>query len=80
MGFECNIMGLEDLILFKAALGRFGPDDWGKHKDDLSDVEGLIGAQNVDWGKLLERSRLLGMEARLKEKVTSLGHEVKVGF
>jgi len=80
MGLNCRIMGLEDLILFKAALGRFGPDDWGKHKDDLSDVEGLIGAQNVDWGKLLERSRLLGMEARLKEKVTSLGHEVKVGF
>jgi len=70
----------EDLILFKAALGRSGPDDWGKHKDDLIDIEGLIGAQNVDWDNLVRRARILGMEARLKEKLSALGSEVKVGF
>ena len=80
MGHECRIMGLEDLILFKAALGRSGPDDWGKHKDDLIDIEGLIGAQNVDWDNLVRRARILGMEARLKEKLSALGSEVKVGF
>lgn len=78
MGLPCKIMGLEDLILFKAALGRLGPDDWGKHKDDLSDIEGLIGAQNVDWRKLLKRARELKMEERLREKIAQLGKEIKV--
>ncbi len=69
MGLECTIMGLEDLILLKAALGRQGIDDFGKFKSDLSDMEGLLGAQNVNYEKLRARADKLGMLEKLEEKL-----------
>ena len=69
MGLEIPMMGLEDLILFKAALGRVGTDDWGKHKDDITDIEGLIGTQSVNWTKLKKRAARLNMIDRLVEKL-----------
>lgn len=73
MGLKVPIMGLEDLVLFKIALGRLGIDDFGKYKDDLSDVEGLIGIQQVNWKKLQTRAERLGMEKRLKAKLKLFG-------
>lgn len=72
MGLECAIMGLEDLIIFKAALGRFGHDDWGKHKDDLSDIEGMVGAQNVNWGNLKNRANESGLLDTVKDKLKAV--------
>jgi adenylate kinase len=72
MGLSIPLMGLEDTILLKAALGRFGPDDWGKHKDDISDIEGLFGAQSVNFSKLVSRAESLRMLPRLREILTRI--------
>ena len=75
MGLDCTIMGLEDLILLKAALGRQGIDDYGKFKSDLSDLEGLVGAQQVNYNKLKGRAKRLGMTDKLQEKLKIIGIE-----
>lgn len=72
LALPCPIQGLEDLILLKAALGRLGPDDWGKRKDDSTDIEGLVGVQAVDWIKLRQRSQRLGMGERLVGKLAEV--------
>ena len=73
MGLECQIMGLEDLVLLKAALGRQGTDDFGKFKSDLSDMEGLVGSQQVDWVKLKKRAERMCMLRRLNDQLEKLG-------
>jgi adenylate kinase len=72
MGLKVPLMGLEDTILFKSALGRLGTDDWGKHKDDISDIEGLMGAQSVNMTKLLSRAEDLNMVPRLREVLSRI--------
>ncbi|MFA6512547.1 MAG: nucleoside monophosphate kinase [Patescibacteria group bacterium] len=72
MGLRVPLMGLEDTILFKAALGRLGTDDWGKHKDDISDIEGLMGAQSVNLSKLVSRAESLTMIPRLREVLSRI--------
>jgi adenylate kinase len=72
MGMPCTLMGVEDLILFKCALGRFGEDDFGKMKDDLSDVQGLVGVQNINWTILRQRAQQLKMEERLVKKLSQI--------
>ncbi len=76
MGLNVPLMGLEDTILFKAALGRLGNDDWGKHKDDISDIEGLIGAQSVDFPKLISRANQLSMLVRLREILSRINVKI----
>lgn len=48
---------------------------WGWRIDItyISDMEGLLGAQNVDCNKLRERADKLGMRGRLEEKLKLLG-------
>lgn len=72
MGLRTPIMGVEDLIIFKASLSRVGIDDFGRHKDDLSDVEGLIGRQQIDWKKLKSRADRLGVTKHLESKLKML--------
>lgn len=77
MGVSVPIMGLEDLILFKTALGRVGTDDFGRHKDDLADVEGLIGRCDIDWKKLSKRAGRLRMEERLRKKLAAININIQ---
>lgn len=69
MGLRCPFMGIEDLMLFYAALGREGLDYQGKMKYDLTNLARLSRLPAVDWLKLRERAEKLGMIKRLRQKL-----------
>lgn len=77
LGEKCTIMSPETLILFKFALGRFGIDQWGHHKDDYEDARGVLISQSVDLAKLRERAKQINALDRvvLGEKILGLSSD-----
>lgn len=65
MGESCHLMSPEMLVLFKFGLGRFGIDQWGHHKDDYEDANGVLISQNVNLESLRQRAERMGALPRI---------------
>lgn len=65
MGENCHLMSPEMLVLFKFSLGRFGIDQWGHHKDDYEDANGVLISQNVNLASLRHRAARMSALPRI---------------